>query len=108
MPVPEAVRTLLAFFDATDAGRARPCPRSSRPASCPGAIEMMDALAIEAAEDDGPRRATRRDAGAVLLVELDGAAGRVRRQLRAGRRRCASATAPIEVRVARDEAERER
>ena len=49
---------------------ARRCPRSSPPASCPAAIEMMDALAIEAAEaavhvplPGGRRRGADRRAG---------------------------------------------
>ena len=74
---PEAVRTLLA---GVRRHRRRPARRSSAIIGAgivPAAIEMMDALAIEAAEaavhcgyPDG--------AGAVLIVELDGAGGRGR------------------------------
>ena len=73
-------------------GRRRGRPRSSRPGIVPAAIEMMDALAIEAAEAavhcNYPA-----GAGAVLIVELDGPAADVeardrggRAALRAGRR----------------------
>ena len=50
LPRPQAVETLLAAFDRHRRRRARRCRRSSRPASCPAAIEMMDALTIAAAE----------------------------------------------------------
>ena len=63
-------------------GRPRRSRTSSRPASCPAAIEMMDALSIEAAEAavhcDYPA-----GAGAVLIVELDGPAAEVEAQLAA-------------------------
>jgi glycolate oxidase len=70
VPVPEAVRTLVAFFDSTtDAGHAVSDIVSA--GMVPGAIEMMDALAIEAAEGaTGAGYPT--DAGAALVVELDG------------------------------------
>src|SRR4051795_4416424 len=68
--LPEDVRTLLAGFRSTDdAGAATSAIIGA--GIVPAAIEMMDALAIEAAE-----AATRCDypagAGAVLIVELDG------------------------------------
>ncbi|MDQ6840225.1 MAG: FAD-binding protein, partial [Actinomycetota bacterium] len=70
--VPDAVHTVLVAFDSTDdAGAATSAIIGA--GIIPAAIEMMDALAIEAAEaavdcgyPDG--------AGAVLVIELDGAA----------------------------------
>ena len=52
---------------------ARWCPRSSRAGSCPGAIEMMDNLSIQAAEP-AVGAGYPLDAGAALVVEIDGAA----------------------------------
>jgi glycolate oxidase len=70
VPKPEGVRTLVAFFDDTSAaGEAV----SSIVAAgiVPGAIEMMDRLSIKAAEQ-ATGAGYRQDAGAALLVELDG------------------------------------
>jgi glycolate oxidase len=68
-PRPRAVRTLLAAF-LVDREAGGPCRRSSVPAFVPAAIEMMDALAIEAAEaavhcgyPDGAGRGADRGAG---------------------------------------------
>ena len=71
VPTPEAVRTLVAFFDSTaQAGRGG-LGRSSSAGIVPGAMEMMDKLAIEAAEGD-TNAGYPTDAGAALVVELDG------------------------------------
>ena len=90
--LPEEVRTLLVGFESTDqAGAATSAIIAA--GIVPAAIEMMDALAIEAAEaavqcnyPDG--------AGAVLVIELDGAGGRGRAGVRRGRASCARRTAP--------------
>ena len=67
---PEAVRTLLAAFDGTDqAGDA--VSRIIGAGIVPAAIEMMDALAMEAAEA-AVHVHYPEEAGAVLIVELDG------------------------------------
>ena len=70
----------------------------------PAAIEMMDALSIEAAEEavhcNYPA-----GAGAVLLVELDGPAAEVEAELATVRAICAEAGA-TEIRAADDPAER--
>jgi glycolate oxidase len=100
---PEDVRTVLAGFASTDeAGAATSAIIAA--GIVPAAIEMMDALAIEAAEaavqcgyPDG--------AGAVLVVELDGAAAEVAHELEAVERHCRDHGAG-EIRVARDETER--
>ncbi|HSO97681.1 MAG TPA: FAD-linked oxidase C-terminal domain-containing protein [Solirubrobacteraceae bacterium] len=70
VPVPETVRTLVAFFaDVADAGEAVSEVVSA--GIIPGAIEMMDPLSIRAAEA-ATGAGYRLDAGAALLVELDG------------------------------------
>jgi glycolate oxidase len=70
VPVPEAVRTLVAFFaDTSHAGRTVSDIVSA--GIVPGAIEMMDSLAIEAAEG-ATHAGYSADAGAALVVELDG------------------------------------
>ena len=100
---PEAVRTLLAGFPDTDsAGHAVSAIIAA--GVIPAAVEMMDALAIEAAEaavhcgyPDG--------AGAVLIVELDGPAAEVEAQFASVVGFCEEAGA-TELRVAADDAER--
>ena len=74
--VPEAVRTLLAAFDSTDAA-GEAVSRVIGAGILPAAIEMMDALTIEAAEA-AVACGYPAGAGAVLLVELDGPAEQVR------------------------------
>src|SRR5690349_8727785 len=70
VPKPEAVRTLVAFYESQPAaGRAVSDIVSA--GIIPGAMEMMDALAIEAAEG-GVHGGFPSDAGAALVVELDG------------------------------------
>jgi glycolate oxidase len=97
------VTTLLAAFTTMGAGGAAVSAIIGS-GILPGAIEMMDALAIEAAEaavhcqyPDG--------AGAVLIVELDGPRGDVARDEIAVREICTQAGA-YEIREARDAAER--
>src|SRR2546421_127678 len=70
VPKPEDARTLVAFFEDTGtAGDAVPAIVGS--GIVPGAIEMMDRLSIKAAEE-ATGAGYRLDAGAALLVELDG------------------------------------
>jgi glycolate oxidase len=101
--LPQDVRTLLAAFRSTDeAGEAVSAIIGA--GVIPAAIEMMDALAIEAAEAavhcDYPA-----GAGAVLIVEIDGPAPEVRHVFDEVERHCQAAGA-FEIRIARDEAER--
>ena len=70
----------------------------------PGAIEMMDALAIEAAEAAVNCRYPE-GAGAVLIVELDGPAADVEAQTAAVREIC-TAQGAYEIRAAQDATER--
>jgi glycolate oxidase len=100
---PEDVRTVLAGFATTDdAGAATSAIIAA--GVVPAAIEMMDALAIEAAEaavhcnyPDG--------AGAVLVVELDGPAAEVEHELAEVERHCRDHGA-FGMRVALDPVER--
>ena len=100
---PEAVVTQLAAFDSTDhAGAAVSGIVAAR--ILPAAVEMMDRLTIEAAEAavhaDYPR-----DAGAILIVELDGVAAQVEQDLAQLDRICRENGA-WEIRTAADAAER--
>jgi glycolate oxidase len=102
VPSPESVKTLVAFFDSThEAGEA--VSEIVQGGVVPGAIEMMDARAIEASEQmAGAGWGTR---GAALLVELDGAERECDarfEEVTAICERCGS----DDVRVARDDAER--
>jgi glycolate oxidase len=72
--VPEAVTTLLGAFDSTDAAGAAVSGIVAA-GILPSAIEMMDSLTIEAAER--AVHAGYPEAGALLIVELDGPAVQV-------------------------------
>src|SRR3954452_11781280 len=105
VPVPEAVRTLVAFFDSPlHAGEATSA--ITQAGVIPGAIEMMDNLAIQAAEPMA-NAGFPMDAGAALLVELDGSEREVEARFEEVERFCRDAGA-TEVRVAGDDAERQR
>src|SRR4051794_11607452 len=70
VPKPESVRTLVAFFDSTEeAGDV--VSEIVSAGLVPGAMEMMDKLSIEAAEAS-VHAGFPLDAGAALVVELDG------------------------------------
>jgi glycolate oxidase len=100
---PEAVVTVLAAFETVDT--AGSCVSEIIAAGVvPAAVEMMDALAIEAAEAAVACRYPA-GAGAVLVVEVDGPAAEVAEEL-AQVRRLAVATGAYEVRVADGDAER--
>jgi glycolate oxidase len=100
---PEAVRTLLAGFETTDAAGAAVSGIVAG-GILPAAIEMMDRLTIEAAElAVAPGYPA--GAGAVLLVELDGIAAQVDEDAAEVERICVEAGA-FEVRTAKNEAAR--
>ena len=104
IPKPESVRTLVAFFGSTvQAGEA-----VSEIVSCgivPGAIEMMDNLAIRAAEG-ATGAGYPQDAGAALVVELDGSEAECEARFDQVVEICEKGGSDS-VRVAKDEAERE-
>jgi glycolate oxidase len=100
---PEAHRTLLAVF-ASVAAASEAVSGIIAAGIVPAALEMMDQLIIEAVEAAyGVGLPT--DAGAVLLVELDGPSAGLDAQVERVATVC-RATGVREVRVARDEAER--
>jgi glycolate oxidase len=70
IPAPESIRTLLAFFEDTSAA-GDAVSAIVNAGIVPGAIEMMDRLSIKAAEQ-ATGAGYRLDAGAALVVELDG------------------------------------
>ncbi|MEV4802248.1 FAD-linked oxidase C-terminal domain-containing protein [Nonomuraea sp. NPDC049421] len=98
---PEAVTTVLAAFESIEQG-GRAVSAIIGAGIVPAAIEMMDALAIEAAEA-AVACSYPEGAGAVLIVELDGPAAEVERQFARLREICSEA---FELRVAADPAER--
>jgi len=100
--VPETVRTMAAFFPSVEsAGEAVSAIVGA--SVVPGAIEMMDQFAIEAAEQMA-HAGFPLDAGAALIVELDGSASEVEARFADVERLCSEAGA-TEVRVAQDAAE---
>jgi glycolate oxidase len=100
---PQTVKTLLAGFGSTDdAGTATSSIIGA--GIVPAAIEMMDALAIEAAEK-AVHCGYPEGAGAVLVIELDGPAAEVEAQLGEVVAHCERAGS-AEVRLAADDVER--
>ncbi|WP_177227364.1 FAD-linked oxidase C-terminal domain-containing protein [Nonomuraea pusilla] len=99
--VPEAVTTVLAAYGTIEQG-GEAVSAIIAAGIVPAAIEMMDALSIEAAEA-AVRCAYPSGAGAVLIVELDGPRAEVARQFARLLEICSGA---FELRVADDPAER--
>jgi glycolate oxidase len=99
---PELVQTLLAAFDSTTAAGAA-VSAIIRAGVLPAAIEMMDRLAIKAAE--AAVHAGYPDCGGLLLVELDGVQEEVEALMAQVRELCTQCGA-VEIRVAQSEAER--
>ena len=100
---PEAVTTLLAAFGTTGQGGAAVSAIIGT-GILPAAIEMMDALSIEAAEASVACHYPQ-GAGAVLIVELDGPAGDVLAES-AAVRRIAEEAGAFEIREAADPGDR--
>jgi glycolate oxidase len=103
LPIAEGVRTLLAIFDSVE--------QASRAVSgiigagiVPAALEMMDQLPIQAVED-AYHAGYPRDAGAVLLIEIEGPEAGLEEPAESIAQRCREAGAR-EVRRARDARER--
>lgn len=103
-PNPEAVLTLLAIFPSV-LSASRAVSSIIAAGIVPAALEMMDALVIEAVEK-AYHFGFPTDAGAALIVELDGLAASF--EDLAGRvRRCCSEAGATDVRRAATSAERE-
>jgi glycolate dehydrogenase FAD-linked subunit len=104
VPKPETVRTLVAFFGSpVQAGEV--VSDIVAGGILPGAIEMMDNLSIRAAEGYA-NAGYPTDAGAALVVELDGSEAECETRFEQVVSICEGAGADS-IRVARDEAERE-
>jgi len=101
--LPETVQTLLAAFESIEAAGAAVSAIIGA-GVVPAAIEMMDALAIEAAEA-AVRCGYPEGAGAVLVVELDGPVAEVDHQFAEVERLCRE-TGAFEIRIAADDVER--
>ncbi|MDH5218404.1 MAG: FAD-binding protein [Gammaproteobacteria bacterium] len=103
LPVPERVQVILAAFD--DVEKAGAAVGNIIAAGViPGGLEMMDKLAIQAAEDF-VHAGYPRDAEAILLCELDGTNEEVSEQVLQVREVLETSGA-TEVRTAKDEQER--
>jgi glycolate oxidase len=101
--IPQLITCLLAGFPTTGAG-GNAVSAIIAAGIVPAAIEMMDALAIEAAEEAVACHYPA-GAGAVLIVELDGPRADVERDAAAVRELCGK-TGATELRQADDPAER--
>jgi len=101
---PQAVKTVLGVFDEMDQASEAVSAIIAR-GLVPAAMEMIDNITIQAVEDafgcGYPR-----DAAAALLIELDGLAAGMEEQAERVSQACRECGAQ-EVRVARDEAERQ-
>ncbi len=76
LPTPEAIQVLLADFSTIDAA-AVTVSDIIKAGIIPAGMEIMDNLSINAVEDVVATNCYPRDAGAVLLVEVDGLAAEV-------------------------------
>jgi glycolate oxidase len=104
LPMPASVVTLLGIFDTVQQASETVSSIISA-GMVPAAMEMMDRLTLEAAEA-GLQCGYPPDAGAVLLVELDGLAVAVESQAASATAECFEPGAR-EVREAQDARERE-
>jgi len=100
---PESWRTLLGVFETVD-DASQAVSGIIAAGIVPAALEMMDRLIVEAVEA-AYHFGFPTDAGAVLIVELDGPAAELDAQMRAAIEVCRACGAR-EVRVAADDAER--
>src|SRR3954454_8452302 len=104
VPKPESVRTLVAFFESTSQAGAVVSEIVSA-GIVPGAIEMMDNLSIKAAEG-ATHAGYPQDAGAALVVELDGSEAECETLFEEVKEICDGQGADS-IRVAENETERE-
>ena len=103
VPVPEDVRTLVAYFDTMEAA-GQTVSDIVAAGAVPGAIEIMDRLSLRAAEE--ATNAGNPDVAAALIVELDGPVDECEARLADVVAVCERNGAG-EIRVARDDAERQ-
>ncbi len=100
---PETVQTLLAAFPSPDEAGAAVSDIIAN-GILPAAVEMMDTLSIQAAEA-AVHAGYPLDAGALLIVELDGPASEVRHQFGEVERICKT-NGSWQIRIAADDEER--
>jgi glycolate oxidase len=100
---PEAVKTILAVFRTIEAA-SEAVSRIIARGMIPAALEMLDEHVVRAVEE-GIGAGYPRDAGAVLLIELDGPRAEVETQSLRVAEICRECSA-MDLRVARDDAER--
>ena len=105
LPKPELYRTVLAAYDSLGAA-GKAVAQVVASGLLPGAMEIMDRLAIEAAEAS-VNAGYPREAAALLIVELEGEATQVEIEF-AHLLEVVKASGAYEVRVAQDEEERVR
>ena len=105
MPRPEMYRTLLAAYRSLEAA-GNAVAQVVASGLLPGAIEIMDNLAIQAAEA-AVHAGYPRDAAALLIVELEGERVQVEAEF-AHLLQVIEASGPYDLRVAQDEADRAR
>jgi glycolate oxidase len=103
LPVPAAVKTLLASFSTIE-DASETVSAIIAEGIIPAALEMLDETMIRAIEE-GIHAGYPKGAGAVLLIELDGPAAEIEAQARRVVEICRDHLA-LETRVARDEGER--
>jgi glycolate oxidase len=104
VPVPESFITMVAYFESTDQAGGVVSDIVAA-GIVPGAIEMMDPLAIRACEE-ATHAGYPLDAGAALIVELDGPLAECRARLDDVVAICTARSA-TGIRIAADEAERQ-
>jgi len=104
LPLPETVRTMLAVF-ADTRGAANAVSSVIKNRIIPRTLEFMDRESVRAVEDF-LHAGLPMDAGAVLLIETDGPAATAARELEKIKELCQAAGA-VDLRMARDETERE-
>ncbi|HYN98839.1 MAG TPA: FAD-linked oxidase C-terminal domain-containing protein, partial [Actinomycetota bacterium] len=104
IPVPERFRTLIAFFESMEeAGQA--VSDIVAAGVVPGAIEIMDRLAIKATEQ-ATGAGYRLDVGAALIVEIDGSEAECELAFGEVVGICEKSRS-VEIRIARDDQERQ-
>src|SRR5207247_7808168 len=101
--VPESVKTLLASFSTLD-DASETVSAIIAAGIIPAALEMIDEVVVRAIEE-GIGAGYPKGAGAVLLIELDGPRAEIDEQSARIVEMCRSRAA-LEIRVAKDEAER--
>jgi glycolate oxidase subunit GlcD len=106
VPVPESVVTFLAVYRDLDAACDTVSAVIARGLQ-PSALEILDALTIQAVEDSVFAAGYPRDAGAVLLVECEGCEPEVEATV-AAVREIAGANGAIDVETARDDKARQK